>query len=633
MSDKMQIIIDVESGKATTKIKSLKDELGGVEPKADGAAKATNNLSDSFSNVAMEAAKGVAALAAIGSVISSSIDSVNEYQSAMTGLASIARYSGENIDSTLTAALELSKDGLMTNAESALALKNLLMRGFGLQEATEMINRFKDSAAFGRQASLGFGEAIVGATEGLKNENSMLVDNAGVTKNVSVMWKEYAQQLGVGEKSLTMAQKRQAEYNGIMRETEGQIGNADLASQGLIGAQAKLAQKTKDVSRAIGEALSPALTSMSNIGGDALSGFVKPMIFAFEKLGADIGYGATVMGVFYDSITNLDFSDTESRLNNLKKVHEEMLTQLAQEVDVGKSPVIGADSGARRKDVNFGSSAKDEAAQAKIMKDNELEAKRTEIAINAAQERFNALSLIAQTAGDDEETKAIDAFQQKMDRMEIEKEFLIQHGADRVELERQFDENRVLLAADLENQITQIRKIEADKQAKIEADKQAKIASLQSAGWSTLAGIAALGGKKYQKMVLEADLLMATSKAISGSVAAWTSGMELGGLPVAIASEAAHWGHVVGIMGQLKGMGASGATASAPTSSPATISSQPSYGSTSTNNQTQSTMNISLKVEGITGNEPPAVLQQLADMMTPAIVDQIAAGGQNVAVV
>ena len=34
-------------------------------------------------------------------------------------------------------------------------------------------------------------------TEGLKNENSILVDNAGVTKNVAKMWEDYAKAIGV----------------------------------------------------------------------------------------------------------------------------------------------------------------------------------------------------------------------------------------------------------------------------------------------------------------------------------------------------------------------------------------------------------------------------------------------------
>ncbi|MNP86589.1 hypothetical protein D3C76_1869210 [compost metagenome] len=37
-----------------------------------------------------------------------------------------------------------------------------------------MINRLKDAAAFNRQANLGLSEAVLTATEGLKNENSVL---------------------------------------------------------------------------------------------------------------------------------------------------------------------------------------------------------------------------------------------------------------------------------------------------------------------------------------------------------------------------------------------------------------------------------------------------------------------------
>jgi len=186
-------------------------------------------------------------------------------QSAILGLASIAKHTGADIEGSLVASLKLSSDGMMTNAESAKALQNLLSRGFSLQESTELINRFRDSAAFGRQASLTFGEAIVSATEGIKHENSILVDNAGVTKNVSVMWKEYAAQIGISVHDLTIAQKRQAEYNGIIRETAVQLGNAEKASNGLQGAQARANKATEDAASAFGKALTPALTAYYDI--------------------------------------------------------------------------------------------------------------------------------------------------------------------------------------------------------------------------------------------------------------------------------------------------------------------------------------------------------------------------------
>lgn len=120
------------------------------------------------------------------------------------------------------------------------------------------MDRFKDSAAFGRQSSLQLGEAIKGATEGLKNENSVLVDNAGVTKNVSVMWKDYADKLGVGVQSLTLVQKREAELNGIMEETKFQIGDAAKLTDSYAGATARNAAAQTQLSVALGTALQPA---------------------------------------------------------------------------------------------------------------------------------------------------------------------------------------------------------------------------------------------------------------------------------------------------------------------------------------------------------------------------------------
>ncbi len=54
----------------------------------------------------------------------------------------------------------------------------------------------------------------------------MLVDNAGVTKNVAKMWEEYAKAHQLKTDQLTLAQKREAEYQGVIKETAFQVGDA-----------------------------------------------------------------------------------------------------------------------------------------------------------------------------------------------------------------------------------------------------------------------------------------------------------------------------------------------------------------------------------------------------------------------
>ncbi len=204
-------------------------------------------------------AAGIAAFAKITSAIQTGITAANAYISALTGLRSVADGTGQDFGALQTQLNTLTADGLIPVSDAATALKNLLARGFDANQAIDMLNRLKDSAAFGRQASLTMGEAVRSASEGLKNENSILVDNAGVTKNVSVMWKEYAQQIGKGVDSLTTAEKRQAEYNGIMNETRFQVGDAAKYAATYAGAQAELSASTLRLEQAHGSAMQNAL--------------------------------------------------------------------------------------------------------------------------------------------------------------------------------------------------------------------------------------------------------------------------------------------------------------------------------------------------------------------------------------
>lgn len=201
----------------------------------------------------------------IASAIGSSVKAFNDFNNSMVGLKSIVQGTGASFQEAQGFIDNYIRDGLVPASDAATALKNLLARGFELGEATTIMERFKDSASFGRQASLSLGEAVKSATEGLKNENSILVDNAGVTKNVSVMWKEYAETVGKAVNDLTVAEKRQAELTGIMRETQYQIGDAAKYADQFAGAQAKAAAESLRLSQAYGGALTPALGAFLNV--------------------------------------------------------------------------------------------------------------------------------------------------------------------------------------------------------------------------------------------------------------------------------------------------------------------------------------------------------------------------------
>ena len=227
---------------------------------------------------AQVAAAATAAFAGIVLAIRGAIEAANEYNNAMVGLNSLAEGTGQDFGDLQAAAEDLASDGLMTVADAAASLKNLLARGFSADEAVDMLERLKDAAAFGRQSSLSLGEAVRSASEGIKNENSVLVDNAGVTKNVAVMWEEYAATIGKSAANLTQAEKRQAEYNGIMAETAYQVGDAARYAEEFAGKQAALEAATLRVNQALGASVQGALTPLLEAVTplvDALAGWIE----------------------------------------------------------------------------------------------------------------------------------------------------------------------------------------------------------------------------------------------------------------------------------------------------------------------------------------------------------------------
>lgn len=203
--------------------------------------------------------------------IDTGVQASERYKASMIGLKSVASGTGAGFQPAVKAADELT-DAFFNSAAAATSLKNLLSRGYTMEQAINTIKRLKDAAAFGRQGSLSLAEAVQSATEGLKNENSILVDNAGVTKNVSVMHKEYAAAIGTTVDKLTQAQKVEAEYQGILRETQHQVGDLVKASDTLSGKQAEAAQSGLLLSQAFGQSMTPAVSALTGAYGELLQG-------------------------------------------------------------------------------------------------------------------------------------------------------------------------------------------------------------------------------------------------------------------------------------------------------------------------------------------------------------------------
>ena len=187
------------------------------------------------------------------------IQAASDTQSAWTGLFSIVNGTGKSFSEAQGFLKEYVSDGLIPLTNAVTAYKNLAARGYDTEQIEGIMTSLKDAAAFGRQSSYSYGDAITSATEGLKNENSILVDNAGVTKNVAKMWDEYAASIGTTANNLTLAQKRTAEYEGILKETKFQQGDAAKYADTYAGKVAKLSTAFYNLKVTVGQVLTPII--------------------------------------------------------------------------------------------------------------------------------------------------------------------------------------------------------------------------------------------------------------------------------------------------------------------------------------------------------------------------------------
>lgn len=203
---------------------------------------------------------GIGAGAALNKLVGEmrqAVDAATKLYNAYQGLNAVSKGVGEQTANVQKAVADLASRGFVSLTEAALAYKTALSTGIGLEESTKLINSLADSAAYNRQSFYTMSGAIQSSLDGIKNGNSVLADAVGVTQNLSVMQKIYAESIGTTVGKLTDQQKIQAAVNGFMREGAAFVGNADQAMQSLTGSQNRFTQATNSAAVAFGQAFTP----------------------------------------------------------------------------------------------------------------------------------------------------------------------------------------------------------------------------------------------------------------------------------------------------------------------------------------------------------------------------------------
>jgi len=193
------------------------------------------------------------ALRPVIDILSRTVEAAVQYERAITGVTSVSQKFGVSNDKLKASINSLTADGLFKVTDATKALRNLLSTGIGLPKAIQLLNTFRDSAAFNRQGMLEYGEAIVGATDGFKNMLSRMVDNAGITKNLSNILEEQAEKEDRLVKSLSEKEKHLLMANGLIKEGNIFSGDASRLADTMSGQFDAMSVSIDRASRSFGE--------------------------------------------------------------------------------------------------------------------------------------------------------------------------------------------------------------------------------------------------------------------------------------------------------------------------------------------------------------------------------------------
>ena len=171
-----------------------------------------------------------AAAVAFGSAffLKSAVKEASELERSMRGLNSIAanfRVNTANLNETVK---ELAADGMIPLSDITESFKNLLRSTSGdLDLSRKAFEALRDSAVNNRESQYSLGEAVVQTTRGIRNQNSILSDASGVSKNLSQVNKAYAESIGTTVAKLTDQQKQLGSVIGLTKEAA--ISQGDYA--------------------------------------------------------------------------------------------------------------------------------------------------------------------------------------------------------------------------------------------------------------------------------------------------------------------------------------------------------------------------------------------------------------------
>lgn len=220
----------------------------------------------SIHDVSKEAQVMFAAItAAEVSWVSDSLAEYAKYEDALYGLTTTVDLVKGTITDALTGVKDITADGLLSEEDAIFAMRNLTAYGYSVQEATEMIKAMTVAAEANRKEGYNVSDAVARATQGIKQESSMMMKVAGNMETASHAYDRYATSIGKTSSELTQAERRQAIYNSTIEAGQKYSSNASAYQNTYSASTQRLANSLENLKASFGQAFAPMATVVNNL--------------------------------------------------------------------------------------------------------------------------------------------------------------------------------------------------------------------------------------------------------------------------------------------------------------------------------------------------------------------------------
>ena len=260
---KIDILIDL-AVKNKGAIKSLQNDLGGLNSKSQGTNMTMGKMALAFGGAqiaigALSKAIGFAT-GAVSSFVTEAGAMINEAADVERQFKTLELISGRlgfAQGGAADAANRLGKELGIGVGGAAESLQRLFKSGLNIEQSEEMLRRFTNEALTGKTPTMELGDAVMNLASGYQMNNSMLMEKAGISENISALLQKQADKEGLVLAALGESATEQLKYRAFMELTNQTLGASDALKDNLLIKESLMNQKLADSRIKMGEMLSP----------------------------------------------------------------------------------------------------------------------------------------------------------------------------------------------------------------------------------------------------------------------------------------------------------------------------------------------------------------------------------------